>query len=120
WSRGCARGWVARPSLGSMSRFDRSVDDGLRLLAQVERQVPERSDRLAGGAAALPAAERLVARPGARGGTLRAVHVGDPRLDAREEMVDLVARAVEAGGETVVAVVRALDAFVNRIDLADQ
>jgi hypothetical protein len=43
-----------------------------RLLAQVQRQVPVRPDRLAGAAAALPAAEGLVTGPGARGRALRA------------------------------------------------
>src|ERR1043165_7328579 len=56
----------------------RSLDDGLRLLAQVLRQVIARAHGLAGGARALPAAERLVSRPRAGGGALRAVGGGVP------------------------------------------
>ena len=61
------------------------LHDGLGLLAQVERQVVEGADRLAGRARALPAAEGLVAGPGAGRRPLRPVHVGDAGLDVVEE-----------------------------------
>src|SRR6266478_6411723 len=73
------------------------LDHGLRLLAHVLRQIIERADRLAGTARAFPAAEGLVARPGAGGRALRAVGVGNARLDVLMEPADFVRAAVEAG-----------------------
>src|SRR5512139_2337964 len=77
----------------------RSLDHRAGLLAQVLRQVIERGDRLAGGARTLPAAERLVARPGAGGGALRTVGIGHAGLDVLVEPWHLIGSAVEAGGE---------------------
>src|SRR5215472_2007255 len=76
-----------------------SVDHGLRLLAQVLRQVVEGGDRLAGGARALPATEGLVTRPCAGGRALRAVGIRDAGLDVLLEPADLVRGAVEARRE---------------------
>src|SRR5579863_5760331 len=83
----------------SSSRRMRLIDHRLRLLAQVLRQVVEGGDGLAGAPRAFPAAERLVAGPRAGGGSLRAVGVGDTRLDVVLEPGDLVRGAVKAGGE---------------------
>ena len=66
-----------------------SVDDGVALLAQELGNVVHRQARLAGRAGALPAAERLDARPrtGRRAGS--AVDVQDPCLRLVEEALDL-------------------------------
>src|SRR5262249_7994469 len=77
-----------------------SLDHGLRLLAHVLRQIIKRPDGLAGAARALPATECLVAGPRAGSGTLRAIGVGDARLDVLVEPRDLGGAAVEAGGES--------------------
>src|SRR5215469_11813776 len=76
-----------------------SLDDGLRLLAQVLRQVIEGSDRLPRAARALPAAERLVPGPRTGGCPLRSVRIGHAGLDVLLEPGDLIAPAVEARGE---------------------
>src|SRR5215472_6726143 len=73
--------WVAMASASGSSFTTLLLDDRLRLLAQVLRQVIEGRDPFAGAARALPAAERLVTGPRAGGGALRAVGVGDARLD---------------------------------------
>src|SRR5436190_17675539 len=86
-------------SLESGKPGPRSRHQRARLLAQVMREVIERGDRVSRGPGALPAAERLVARPRARGRALRPVRVGHAGLDALEEPCRLVLAAVEAGGE---------------------
>src|SRR5262245_23324971 len=82
-----------------------STHDRARLLAQVLREVIERGDRLAGGARALPAAERLVARPRAGRRALRPIRIGHAGLDVILEPRHFVGRAVEAGGQPHVGVV---------------
>src|SRR5262245_42751049 len=98
------------------SVFISSLHDGLRLLAQVERQVVERADRLARRARALPAAERLVEGPGAGRRALRPVDVGDAGLDVVEEVAHVLRAAVAAGGEPERALVREPDALANVTD----
>ena len=66
-----------------------SDDDRAGLLAEVLLQVVRAAAGLAGGAGALPAAERLHAGPGAGRGAGRPVDVHDAGLDAVEEAVDL-------------------------------
>ena len=66
-----------------------SVDDGVALLAQELRDVVHRQAGLAGGAGALPAAERLDARPGAGRRAGAPVDVQDARVDLLEEPLDL-------------------------------
>src|SRR5579862_1559478 len=75
------------------------LHDGLRLLAHVLRKIIERGDGLPGIARALPAAERLVAGPGAGRGALRPVGIGDAGLDIVEEPPAFVGVAVEPGGQ---------------------
>ena len=84
-----------------------SVDDGVALLPQELGDVVHRQAGLAGRAGALPAAERLDARPRAGGRAGAPVDVQDAGLDLVEEALDLgLVLGVDAGGQAVDVVVR--------------
>src|SRR5712671_5038136 len=76
-----------------------SLHHGLRLLAQVLREVVEGRDSLARVARALPASEGLITRPCAGRGSLRPVGIGHAGLDVLMKPADLLFPAIEAGGE---------------------
>ena len=96
---------------------ERLVDDGVALLAQELRDVVHRQPGLAGRAAALPAAERLDARPRAGRRAGPPVDVEHARLDPVEELLDLGrVLAVDAGRQPVDRVVGERQRLVERID----
>src|SRR6185503_11616502 len=75
---------------------------------------------LAGRARALPAPERLDARPRAGGRTGAAVDVQDARLDLVQEALDLrLVLAVHARRQPVDRVVREAQRLVQRLDRLD-
>ena len=97
------------------------VDDGVALLPQELGDVVHRQAGLAGRARALPAAERLDARPrsGRRAGP--PVDVQDARLGRVEEALDLAGvLAVDAGRQAVDGVIREPDRLVERVDRGDR
>ena len=100
------RGARDRPDRARIGRAPTSVDDGVALLPQELGDVVHRQAGLAGRAGALPAAERLDARPRARRRAGAPVDVQHARLDLVEEALDLgrVVR-VDAGGQAVDVVV---------------
>src|SRR5262245_16222240 len=107
--------------VGPPSRLARAsssaLDDRLALLAEVLLDVVEAAAGLAGGAGALPSAERLHAGPGAGGGAGLAVHVHHAGLDASQELVDLgPVLGVEAGRQAVLGVVCPVEGLVERVD----
>src|SRR3954466_13517938 len=104
--------WPSAPA-AACGCAEESCDHRLGLLAQILRQVIKGSDRLARVARAFPAAERLVARPRARGRALRPIRVCDAGFDAFEEFRDVCVRTIDAGGEPEIRIVRAADAFVE-------
>src|SRR5215218_10119130 len=74
----------------------------LALLAHELLHVVVAAAGLAGRRAALPATERLDARPGSGRRARTPVHVHDPRLDGVEELGDVrLVLPVEAGGQAV-------------------
>src|SRR5438093_8085706 len=90
--------WRASPPHSLQLREENLLvlhDPRLNLLVGVERNIVQSAGVLAGGAGAFPAAERLEARPGAGGGALRPVGVGDAGLDLVEEDVGFLLGAVE-------------------------
>ena len=93
----------------------------MALLAQELGHVVHREAGLAGRARALPAAERLDARPGAGRRAGPPVDVQDAGLDPVEELLDLGrVLAVDPGGQPVDAVVREPDRLVERVDRGDR
>src|SRR5712692_2493874 len=72
----------------------------LRLLALVLRKVVERADGLARGTRSFPAAERLIAGPGAGRSALRTIDVGDSGLDVFKEEGRIFVIAVATGSQT--------------------
>src|SRR5438874_2769781 len=93
-----SRTCVAIDSLSGSSGTATSLDDGLRLLAHVLREIVEGADGLAGAARAFPAAEGLVARPRSGGRALRAVDVRDTGLGVFKEPVDFARATITAVG----------------------
>src|SRR6185295_14021998 len=95
-----------------------AADERPALLAHELGDIVRSARGLARRAAPLPAAERVDAGPGAGGGAGTAVDVHHPRLDAIEELLDLlVVGREQPGGETVVAAVRQVERIVERAEL---
>src|SRR5205085_8435604 len=95
----------------------RAPEDRVALLAHELGHVPAAEPALAGRSRALPAAERLEARPGAGRRPARAVGVEYARLDGGEEAVELVAVLGEnAGGQAEIAAVGVGDGGVEVVE----
>src|SRR5688572_12879115 len=92
------------------------LDECLRLLAHVLRKIIERRDRLARVARALPAAERLIARPGAGRRALGTVRIRYAGFDLLEKPLDFRLRAVHTRRETEIGIVRERNAFAQVAD----
>src|SRR3954451_10196626 len=98
-----------------------SVDDRVALLAEELPHVVHREAGLAGRARALPAAERLDARPRTGGRAGAAVDVQHARVDLLEEALDLGAiLGVAACGQALRVVVREAERLVEVVDRRDR
>src|SRR5439155_4770132 len=90
------------------------------LLAHELLHVVRAAGAATGGAARLPAAERVDAGPRAGRRAGAAIGVGDAGLDAVEELFDLaLVLGEDAGGEPVLRAVGEIDRFVERQHVAD-
>src|ERR1035437_6487782 len=98
-----------------------SVDDGVALLAHELGRVVHREAGLASAAGALPAAERLDARPGPSRRAGAPVDVQDASLDLVEELGDLGGiLAVDAGRQAEPALVGERERLAERVDRCDR
>src|SRR6185436_7531634 len=95
-----------------------AADERPALLAHELGDIVRSARGLSGRAAPLPAAERVDAGPCAGGGAGAAVDVDDARLDAVQELLDLlVVGREQPGGQAVVAAVREIERLVERAEL---
>src|SRR5205823_5556220 len=81
------------------AELHRLLHSCLRLFAKVLRQIVERGDGLARGSRSFPAAEGLIAGPGAGRSTLRTINVGDSRFYVVEEIDRVLLIAVTPGSQ---------------------
>ncbi len=88
---------------------------GSDLFMHIERKVIQSTCIFPAGARALPTSEWLESRPGAGGGSMGTIRVGNTGFNLIEEPFGFLGRPIETGGQPILHIVRAGHGFVQRV-----